>query len=197
MDGYHLTRAQLSALPNATEAHYFRGAHWTFNPESLARLLEACKSPPPLNPNTTTTPSQTNPIPLETEPIPQASALPAGTLYAASFDHAVKDPVENDIPILPSHRILIFEGNYLSLSAPPEWIPVSNKFDLRWYVQVDEERAKERLAKRHLKAGIVGTIEEGYERAEKNDLPNGRFLIANMVPVDFVVESVEDPELKM
>eukprot|EP00906_Rhabdomonas_costata_P028484 RCo040338 len=32
MDGYHLYRAQLSALPNSEEAHQRRGAEWTFDP---------------------------------------------------------------------------------------------------------------------------------------------------------------------
>jgi pantothenate kinase len=37
------------------------------------------------------------------------------TIYAPSFDHAVKDPVENDIGIAKSVRMVVFEGNYLSL----------------------------------------------------------------------------------
>ncbi|KFY20421.1 hypothetical protein V491_03730, partial [Pseudogymnoascus sp. VKM F-3775] len=45
MDGFHLTRAQLSAMPNAAEAHRRRGAHWTFDPEKLLELVCAIKDP--------------------------------------------------------------------------------------------------------------------------------------------------------
>ena len=41
MDGYHYTRAELDAMPNAREAHEKRGAHWTFDAERFARDLEA------------------------------------------------------------------------------------------------------------------------------------------------------------
>lgn len=65
-------------MQDPEQAHFRRGAHWTFSPQKLAALIAACKAP----------------------------LLPAGAtaLYAASFDHAVKDPVEDDIPITPSQR---------------------------------------------------------------------------------------------
>jgi pantothenate kinase len=66
-------------MPDPERAHFWRGAHWTFNPRNLAKLIVACKAPI---------------LDLENAP----------TLYAASFDHAVKDPVEDDIPIKPSQR---------------------------------------------------------------------------------------------
>lgn len=89
-------------------------------------------------------------------------------------------------------RILVFEGNYLSLSAPEEWTAVSALFDMRWFVEVDENLAKQRLAKRHVAAGISATLEDGVARAEGNDIPNGRFLLENRVPVDIVIESKND-----
>jgi len=90
MDGYHLTRAALSAMPNPIEAHARRGAPFTFDPVSLKRLIEQVKAP-----------------------LGEAEKI----IYAPSFDHAVKDPVEDDIKILSSQRVLIFEGH--SLSLPP------------------------------------------------------------------------------
>jgi pantothenate kinase len=92
------------------------------------------------------------------------------------------------------NRILVFEGNYLSLSAPPEWAPVASAFDERWFVEVEEEVARRRLAKRHVAAGICGSLEEGLLRAEGNDIPNGRFLCENRVAVDRVLRSVDDAE---
>ena len=155
-------------MPNPEEAHFRRGAHWTFSPQLFSKLVRTCKTP-----------------------IPTSDAQ---IIYAASFDHAVKDPVEDDIPIKPNHRILIFEGNYLALSEPKEWAEVAGLFDERWFVDVDEDVARERLARRHVAAGICKSYEEGLERAEKNDLVNGRFVMEHMVPVQHRIKSVDDAE---
>src|SRR5687767_5956443 len=137
-------------MPDPEKAHFYRGAHWTFDPAALSVLITECKLD-----------------------------ITHTTIFAPTFDHAVKDPVENGISISPRHRILIFEGNYLALSTPEEWASVAKSFDHRWFVEVSEDVARERLAKRHLEAGICKTYEEGLDRAERNDLVNGRFIVAN------------------
>ncbi|CAG5137413.1 uncharacterized protein ALTATR162_LOCUS95 [Alternaria atra] len=82
LDGFHLTRAQLSSLPDPATAH-------------ARHLLEAgetaARTHPPRNPD----------------------------LHAPSFNHAVKDPVEHDIAITASVRIVVLEGNYLALDREP------------------------------------------------------------------------------
>ena len=88
MDGYHLTRAQLDALPDPATAHARRGAEFTFDGAGFLKLVEALRAP--LGP---------------TSP----------TVFAPSFDHAVKDPKEDDIAVLASQRIVVFEGNCESL----------------------------------------------------------------------------------
>lgn len=44
MDGYHLTRAQLDAMPDPEEAHRRRGAPWTFDPASYIAALRSLKA---------------------------------------------------------------------------------------------------------------------------------------------------------
>lgn len=84
MDGYHLTRAQLDALPDPATAHARRGAEFTFDGAGFLRLVQALR-----------------------EPLTSKSA----TVYAPSFDHAVKDPKADDIAVAPTRRIVVFEGN--------------------------------------------------------------------------------------
>lgn len=166
MDGYHLSRAQLSAMQDPDTAHARRGAAFTFDAPAFLTLVKKLREP--LCPEST-------------------------TLYAPSFDHAVKDPVENDIPIPPNHRILIFEGNYLSLgSGAPEWKEAATLMDELWFVEVEESVAKERLVKRHIVAGIASNEEEAADRAENNDLVNGREIIMGRLSVHEVVVSKED-----
>jgi pantothenate kinase len=78
-------------MPDPIEAHARRGAPFTFDPASLKKLVEALKAP--------------------------ITADAPAAIYAPSFDHAKKDPVENDIAILNTQRVLVFEG-FIFASAP-------------------------------------------------------------------------------
>ena len=170
MDGYHLTRAQLCAMPDPNTAHARRGAAFTFDAAAFLELVKKLREP--LCPET-------------------------GIIYAPSFDHAVKDPVANDIPIASTARIIVMEGNYLSLgSGAPEWKEATEMMDELWFVDVDEGVARERLMKRHVASGIAANEEEGRKRADENDLVNGREIIEGRVEVHEVVYSKDDDEWK-
>jgi len=164
MDGYHLSRAQLDAMPDPVNAHARRGAAFTFDDEAFLKLVKKLREP--LLPETT-------------------------TIYAPSFDHAVKDPIEADIPIAPSIRICLFEGNYCALNKP-EWSTAADLMDELWFVEVDFKVARERLADRHVKAGIARDKEEGYKRADENDLVNGKEIVDDRLDIDEMVISKED-----
>lgn len=165
MDGYHLTRAQLSALPDPVTAHARRGAEFTFDAASFLALVAALRQP--LTPST---------------PV----------ITAPSFDHAIKDPVADGYIIQPSHRIVVVEGLYVLLDKTP-WREASEMMDEKWFVEVDFAVARRRLAKRHMLAGIVNSEAEGDRRARENDLVNGRMIVEGLVQgVDEVVVSRED-----
>ncbi|KAI5837548.1 P-loop containing nucleoside triphosphate hydrolase protein [Morchella snyderi] len=166
MDGYHLTRAALSAMPNPLEAHARRGAPFTFDPVALKQLVLRLRAP---------------------------ITSDSGTIFAPSFDHAKKDPVEDDIAILATQRILVFEGNYLSLRTEI-WGEISVLFDELWFVSVDRDVARKRLIARHLMAGLADTEEAAAKRADENDLVNGDYIVENMCTPSRVIRSVEDLE---
>jgi pantothenate kinase len=164
MDGYHLSRNQLDALPDPTTAHARRGAAFTFDGQSFLALVKKLR-----------------------EPICPESQ----TLYAPSFDHAKKDPVADDISIAPSMRIIIFEGNYLSLNKSP-WKDAAELMDELWFVDVDFKVARERLVHRHVKAGIAKDEEDAGKRADENDLVNGTEIVEGRLDVHEVIKSVDD-----
>ncbi|KAI4860470.1 phosphoribulokinase/uridine kinase [Hypoxylon rubiginosum] len=168
MDGYHLTRAQLSAMPDPALAHARRGAEFTFDGQSFLQLVRSLRAVPP------------------------APALPVlQPIYAPSFDHAVKDPKPDDIAILPAHRVVVFEGNYVCLDKAP-WREAAGLMDELWFVSVDEDTARRRLIKRHVKAGIAKDEEEARKRADENDLENGRQIVGQRVDVHEEIVSRED-----
>ncbi|CAI5490848.1 unnamed protein product [Closterium sp. Naga37s-1] len=75
-----------------------------------------------------------------------------GTVSLPSFDHGVGDPVPNDIPIPPSVRVVVVEGNYLLLNDG-DWARLQPLFDETWFVQVDLDEAMQRVEKRHVATG--------------------------------------------
>ncbi|PFH58223.1 hypothetical protein XA68_14002 [Ophiocordyceps unilateralis] len=163
MDGFHLTRAALSAMPDPTLAHARRGAAFTFDAPKFLALVQALRKSP---------------------------AGPAPVL-APSFDHAVKDPRDDDIVVLPSHRVVLLEGNYMALDEPV-WRDAAALLDELWFVQVDDDVARRRLRERHVRAGIARHLEEADRRVTENDLVNGAEIVARRLPVDEVVGSRED-----
>ncbi|KAI0393340.1 P-loop containing nucleoside triphosphate hydrolase protein [Xylariaceae sp. FL0594] len=162
MDGYHLTRAQLSAMPDPVTAHARRGAEFTFDGAAFLSLVKALREP-----------------------------ITGQTIFAPSFDHAVKDPKEDDIAILPGHRIVVFEGNYVVLDKEP-WRSAAELMDERWFVEVNFDIARRRLVRRHVKAGIAKDEDEARKRADENDLVNGTQIVENRVHVHEVIVSRED-----
>ncbi|KAK2764032.1 hypothetical protein FQN54_009651 [Arachnomyces sp. PD_36] len=168
MDGYHLTRAQLAAMPDPVYAAARRGAAFTFDPHKFVGLVKTLREP--LTPE-------------------------SKTVYAPSFDHAVKDPVGDDIPIPASARVVFFEGNYLCLDKEP-WNEAAGMMDELWFVDVDFETAGKRLVKRHVEAGIAKDAEAAEVRVRENDLVNGKEIVDYRLDVQEVISSLEDTSWK-
>ncbi|KAL8928365.1 MAG: hypothetical protein Q9172_000957 [Xanthocarpia lactea] len=164
MDGYHLSRAQLSAMPDPANAHARRGAAFTFDDKAFLALVKKLREPL----------------------LPESK-----TIYAPSFDHATKDPVENDIPIPTTARIVILEGNYVSLNKGL-WKDAASLIDELWFVDVGLDVARRRLVRRHVEAGIASTAEDAHKRVTENDLVNGEEIIRDRLEVQEVIRSVED-----
>ncbi|WEW55475.1 hypothetical protein PRK78_000906 [Emydomyces testavorans] len=166
MDGYHLTRAQLAAMADPVYAMARRGAAFTFDPVRFTQLVRSLR---------------------------EAITPDSATLYAPSFDHEIKDPVENDVPIPPTARVIFFEGNYLSLNQEP-WSEAAGLMDELWFVEVDFEVARKRLVKRHVEAGIAEDEEAADKKAVESDLVNGRQIVEMRLDVSEVIVSREDVE---
>ncbi|KAL5347882.1 hypothetical protein ACLOAV_007293 [Pseudogymnoascus australis] len=105
MDGFHYPKSILPTLQNAECAFRRRGAPFTFDAEAFVELVKDLR---------------------ETPVTEVANA--AQSFHAPSFDHAIKDPIENDIYIPSSQRIVILEGNYLLLNEHP-WDQIQHLVD--------------------------------------------------------------------
>lgn len=176
MDGFHLSRSSLDLLPNKEEAYMRRGAPWTFDivrALQFVRHLRAWAD--------------------------RAAAIPHGelaehTLFAPSFDHALGDPVENKVVIPRSTCIVVLEGNYLLLDEPL-WRDMAELVHLRVYVDADGEETRERVARRHVAAGIEATLQDAYRRVESNDHLNEILVKEKLSKPDLIIKSITDSRL--
>ncbi|KAE8165513.1 P-loop containing nucleoside triphosphate hydrolase protein [Aspergillus tamarii] len=165
MDGFHLSRATLDQLPNREEAYIRRGAPWTFDASRFITFVHRLRQ--------------------------WADTFSNETIYAPAFHHETKDPVEDSIMISSDASILIIEGNYLLLDEP-EWRDVARLVDYRVFVDTDLQEARERVAKRHVSAGIEKTLEDGYLRVDRNDYLNALTIRDKLIEPDMVVRSITE-----
>ena len=91
------------------------------------------------------------------------------------------DPVPDGTRVEPHHQIIFVEGNYLLCLDDPEWEPLGQLWDDRWFIEVPLDETLNRLVKRHMKnwteqkTRTWGAGEEGARRkAESNDLKNAK-----------------------
>lgn len=163
MDGYHLTRQELSAMDDPVTAHERRGAPFTFNANGVVQLVKDLRD----------------------------SGERGVDMTAPSFDHKIKDPVQNGIFIGRQIQIVLVEGLYLLLKDDP-WGEISGLVDSKWHVVVEQEIARVRVANRHLLAGITDTLELAFKRADGNDAVNGKYIMENSVKADMEIYSMND-----
>ena len=82
-----------------------------------------------------------------------------------------------------SIRHIVTEGNYLLLAAEP-WSMLQGLFDTTVMIEVPEAELKARLLERWKGFGYAPA--EALEKAEGNDLPNGRLIMTESIEPEFV-----------
>lgn len=192
MDGFHLPRSSLDALPNREEAYVRRGAPWTFDVDGIVEFVQGLRRWADLTPLSLSSAYSTLADRCTTD-LPNGKEIPKDHFPAPTFSHSLKDPVPNSLFIPPSATIIILEGNYLLLDRP-QWRHIASLVDFRVFIRVDIERMRERVARRHVQAGIEPDLENGFRRVDGNDAINARMVEGMVVRgLDImVVESVEE-----
>jgi pantothenate kinase len=102
-----------------------------------------------------------------------AKAHKSRTGIFPSFDHHIKDPIENAIHLSTDHKIILVEGNYLLLNSEP-WYSIRKLFDETWLLDIPIEVSNDRVAKRHVSTGM--TEYQALERVRQNDDINAKLI---------------------
>ncbi|MGW5656755.1 nucleoside/nucleotide kinase family protein [Streptomyces humi] len=79
-------------------------------------------------------------------------------VYAPAFERVLEQPVAGAIPVPPTARLVVTEGNYLLLADGP-WARVRQALDEVWFCEIDEAERVRRLVARHEEFG------KGHEEA--------------------------------
>ncbi|WP_421849708.1 hypothetical protein [Marinomonas sp.] len=156
MDGFHLSKAQLHALPNAEEAFATRGAPWTFDSTAFIERVKKIKQ-----------------------------AYQQDDILWPSFDHALGDPIEDDLSIKKKTKVILVEGLYL-LHQQDGWQESKTLFDQHWFLDIPIEVAIERLAKRHMKAWGF-SHERAMDRINKSDGLNAELVATYKNQADWLL----------
>ncbi|MEH0416464.1 nucleoside/nucleotide kinase family protein [Streptomyces sp. B21-083] len=123
MDGFHLADVELERLGLRDR----KGAPDTFDAAGYAALLRRLR----------------------------ADGQGAGDgeiVYAPGFERVLEQPVAGAIPVFPSARLVVTEGNYLLLTEG-SWARVRTQLDEVWFCELDEDERVRRLVARHEEFG--------------------------------------------
>ncbi|VEG45646.1 panthothenate kinase [Mycolicibacterium flavescens] len=106
------------------------------------------------------------------------------TVYAPAFHRDLEQPIAGSIAVMPDHRLIVTEGNYLLDDEPP-WPTVRALLDEVWFVDAPPDVRRRRLIARHVEFGKSPEQAEAWVRAV--DDPNAARIEAVWDRADFVV----------
>ncbi len=104
-------------------------------------------------------------------------------VYAPGFERVLEQPLAGAIPVFPTARLIVTEGNYLLL-----WPGVRSQLDEVWFCELDEDERLRRLIARHEQFGK--THEEAVAWVLRSDQPNAQLVAATRDRADLVVPAL-------
>jgi pantothenate kinase len=105
-------------------------------------------------------------------------------VYAPGFERTIEQPLAGAIPVPPSARLIITEGNYL-LCHDHGWDRVRPQLDEVWYVDLDAAERVRRLIARHVRFGKEPTAAAAW--ATGTDESNAVLINSTRSHADLIV----------
>lgn len=105
-------------------------------------------------------------------------------VYAPGFERTIEQPIAGVVPVYPTVRIVLTEGNYLLLDRPG-WREVRAQCTEVWYCEQEDSVRVGRLIERHIRFGKSRVAAQ--EWVERVDQPNARLIEATKARADLVI----------
>ncbi|MDG9727461.1 MULTISPECIES: nucleoside/nucleotide kinase family protein [unclassified Streptomyces] len=157
MDGFHLADAELDRLGRRDR----KGAPDTFDAAGYAALLRRLR-----------------------EEADGGEEAEGDTVYAPGFERELEQPIAGAVPVPPSARLVVTEGNYLLLESGA-WARVRSRLDEVWFCEPAETERVRRLVARHERFGK--SPEDAVAWALGSDQRNADLVAASRDRADLVV----------
>ncbi|MEU3731296.1 nucleoside/nucleotide kinase family protein [Streptomyces sp. NPDC033538] len=157
MDGFHLADAELDRLGRRDR----KGAPDTFDAAGYAALLRRLR-----------------------EEADGGEEAEGDTVYAPGFERELEQPIAGAVPVPPSARLVVTEGNYLLLESGA-WARVRSRLDEVWFCEPAETERVRRLVARHERFGK--SPEDAVAWALGSDQRNADLVAATRDRADLVV----------
>ncbi|MEU6547863.1 nucleoside/nucleotide kinase family protein [Streptomyces sp. NPDC046859] len=113
-----------------------------------------------------------------------------GTVYAPCFERVLEQPIAGAVPVEPTARLVVTEGNYLLLETGA-WALVRPQLDEVWFCELEERERLRRLIARHERFGK--THEEAVAWVTRSDQRNAELVAATRDRADLVVPATALP----
>jgi pantothenate kinase len=114
-------------------------------------------------------------------------------VYAPGFERVLEQPLAGAIPVPPTARLVITEGNYLLLTTGA-WSRVRPLLDEAWFCEVPERERVRRLVARHEEFGK--THEEAAAWVSRSDERNADLVATTRGRADLVVPESALPRVE-
>lgn len=105
-------------------------------------------------------------------------------VYAPAYSRVLHESIGGVIPIFPSTRLVVVEGNYLLVPEEP-WIRARSLFDLAVYVDIPDRVRVEGLVRRQRARGLDEAAARDW--VERSDEANARLIAATRPYADVVL----------
>ncbi|MFG3028172.1 nucleoside/nucleotide kinase family protein [Streptomyces sp. NPDC048253] len=105
-------------------------------------------------------------------------------VYAPGFERELEQPVAGAVPVPPTARLIVTEGNYL-LVGTGAWTRVRAALDEVWFCETDEDERVRRLIARHEEFGK--DHEEAVAWVQRSDQRNAELVATTRDRADLVV----------
>lgn len=118
---------------------------------------------------------------------------PGDVVYAPGFERVLEQPVAGAIPVPPTARLVITEGNYLLLDTGA-WARVRSLLDEVWFCELSERERVRRLVARHEQFGK--THAEAVAWVARSDERNAELVAATRGRADLIVPGAALPRVE-
>lgn len=114
-----------------------------------------------------------------------ATQGPGEIVYVPRFNRSIEDSIAAAVPVAPTDRLVLTEGNYLLLDTAP-WNQLRDLLSLTIYLDLDEDVRLDRLIDRHVEFGK--TREHAVRHVNESDQLNAHLIAGSRHHADYVIQ---------